>query len=69
MTVRNGYVSSNYINEMGKSRFDIECPFCKTVVTVYAWSLAGSGKRCPKCRALHSHNGYSTQASAGKEKS
>lgn len=36
---------------------DIECPFCQTVVRAYWWSLAGSGKKCPKCKAIHGSYG------------
>ena len=52
----------NPVSEMGRTRYDIVCPFCGTVVTAYLWSLAGSGKRCPKCRAMHGHWGYSRPA-------
>lgn len=33
-------------------RCDCHCPFCGEYVLGYVWSLAGSGKRCPGCRAL-----------------
>lgn len=36
---------------MGRSIVYITCPFCKTEVTAYQWSLSGGGKRCP-CGAL-----------------
>ena len=42
---------------MGRSSIDISCPFCKTVVEAYLWSLAGSGKRCPGCGAKHTYLG------------
>lgn len=50
---------SNLISEFGKTHLDIECPFCGTKVTAYLWSLAGSGKKCPTCGALHGHAGLS----------
>ena len=31
----------------------IRCPFCESVTEAYAWSLAGSGKRCNGCSAVH----------------
>lgn len=36
---------------VGRSTGSIVCPFCATLVEVYLWSLAGSGKRC-ECGAL-----------------
>jgi hypothetical protein len=44
------------LNEAGRSRIGIECPFCKARVVAYVWSLAGSGKRC-ECGALHLSGG------------
>lgn len=35
----------------GRVRGLLTCPFCESDVTVYVWSLAGSGKRCD-CGAL-----------------
>lgn len=46
----------NYRSRFGKSKVDIECPFCREITTAYVWSLAGSGKKC-KCGALHSSFG------------
>ena len=31
----------------------IKCPWCESVTEAYAWSLAGSGKRCNNCTAVH----------------
>lgn len=31
----------------------IKCPWCESVTEAYAWSLAGSGKRCSNCTAVH----------------
>lgn len=47
-------------SEMGRSTVDIECPFCKDVVTAYLWSLAGSGKRCT-CGAKFGSTGKATR--------
>lgn len=41
------------ISEMGRTRVLIECPFCIGRFWAYVWSLSGSGKRCPHCRAWH----------------
>lgn len=37
----------------GRTTVDIECPFCQCVTQAYAWSLAGSGKRCDCGALLH----------------
>ena len=42
-----------YQSEFGRSSFFVDCPFCgEKRILVYAWSFAGSGKRCPGCRAM-----------------
>ncbi len=48
----------------GRLHVEITCPFCGTVMDGYAWSLAGSGKRCTGtmadgtlCKALHGLGG------------
>lgn len=38
-----GYKSTS---EHGRSTMILECPFCKTNVTVYLWSFRGCGKKC-----------------------
>lgn len=45
----------------GKSRIEIECPFCGCRSWAYLWSLYGGGKRCENaaCGAKHSKGGYS----------
>ena len=40
-------------SEHGRSTVVITCPFCDCDVEAYCWSLAGSGKRCPECGAIH----------------
>jgi Zn finger protein HypA/HybF involved in hydrogenase expression len=45
----------------GKSTCVIECPYCGTEVTAYIWSLSGSGKRCPKCKAIHTGMGVTAK--------
>jgi hypothetical protein len=40
-------------SEFSRSRTMIECPYCGEEVWGYNWSLAGSGKKCPGCGAIH----------------
>ena len=47
------YVILETISEFGRTRALIQCPLCGTKVWAYIWSLAGSGKRCPGCGAVH----------------
>jgi len=37
----------------GRSSVLIDCPFCGTTVEAAVWSLAGGGKRCSDCGAIH----------------
>lgn len=46
---------------VGRAIVYITCPFCGHTCTAYLWSLAGSGKRCTKCRAKHDHYGNTTK--------
>lgn len=60
------YVSKKFTvtrerSEFGTSSIDIECPFCQTNTTAYIWSLAGSGKKCPGCGAIHHWQGGITK--------
>lgn len=41
-----------YFDKSGQT-IKIRCPFCGIVVKAHVWSLAGSGKRCPECGAVH----------------
>lgn len=34
------------VSAVGRSRVYVDCPFCAASLTVYLWSLAGSGKNC-----------------------
>lgn len=43
---------------IGRTTVIITCPFCNADIEAYAWSLAGSGKRCT-CGALHGSRGTS----------
>ena len=40
----------------GRTTVGIECPFCGCAFEAILWSLAGSGKCCPDCGALHSRD-------------
>ena len=40
-------------SEMGRSYIYIRCPFCEAETKAYIWSLAGSGKKCQNCNAIH----------------
>jgi hypothetical protein len=39
-----------------------DCPFCGVEVKLYLWSLCGSGKRCPTCRAMFTSFGQAWRA-------
>ena len=62
------------VSEFGRSTVFVTCPFCGRKTEAYAWSLAGSGKRCPnpECRA-HLYWGVAVRdmvpAEEAKEKS
>jgi hypothetical protein len=45
------------VSAFGRSYCCITCPFCDTEVRAFIWSLAGSGKRCPGCKAMHTNYG------------
>ena len=51
LIVRQVEEALKYNSEHGRSTAVIRCPFCQRKITVYIWSLAGSGKRCD-CGAL-----------------
>lgn len=44
-------------SKFGKTTCNIKCPFCETITTAYVWSLAGSGKKCSGCGAMHTSFG------------
>lgn len=56
---RTPYKSYGYIGTFGRASVKIVCPFCGTIVTAYIWSLAGGGKKCPDCGAIHTAMGGS----------
>jgi hypothetical protein len=50
-------IPGSTISEIGKRRSRVECPFCLAVFWVFHWSLAGGGKKCPHCGAMHASFG------------
>ena len=38
--------------EHGRSYYSIKCGFCSGYFNAFKWSLRGSGKRCPHCKAI-----------------
>lgn len=52
------YDHGNYWNDPHTASILITCPFCQTDVRAYVWSLAGSGKKCPGCGAIHTSFGF-----------
>lgn len=46
-------------SRFGRSSLVIKCGWCGYEVEAYLWSLAGSGKRCPECKAIHNSLGSS----------
>jgi hypothetical protein len=44
-------------SEHGRSRVEIECPFCFSRFWAFVWSISGGGKCCPNCRAKHASFG------------
>lgn len=40
-----------------QTRLKLTCPFCYEGVVAFRWSLCGSGKKCPRCSALHTGSG------------
>lgn len=54
-----------WVNADGRRMATITCPFCDTITDAHLWSLAGSGKRCPGCRALHIFHPATTHPALG----
>jgi hypothetical protein len=53
---RERFATSGGRSGVGRTTIIIHCPFCRSEVTAYLWSLAGGGKRCD-CGALFSGYG------------
>jgi len=53
------YETYNYYPEFGATTINIICPFCGSSVLAYVWSLAGCGKKCDNCPAVHASFGQS----------
>lgn len=45
---------------MGKSKVEIECPFCGTHFWAYIWSISGGGKCCENKACGAKHNSFGT---------
>ena len=57
-------------SRVGRTLVRGTCPFCQTSVEGYLWSISGSGKRCPDCRALlGSFLAFPPEAKTGKGRS
>lgn len=41
--------SHDYGKLIPQKTLDVECGGCGALVTIYVWSWAGGGKRCPQC--------------------
>lgn len=50
---RDWRATGRVVSQMGRRRIEIECPFCLATFWAFVWSLAGGGKKCPTCGALH----------------
>ena len=50
-------VTSRRRPEMGRSNVDLLCPFCGEGFRAFIWSMAGGGKKCPGCGAMHFSSG------------
>lgn len=53
---------------MGRSKVEIECPFCGTRFWAFIWSISGGGKKCENkaCGAMHTSFGIARPVS-GRE--
>lgn len=50
------YALTQVYSRVGRTRVDIDCPYCQRTVTAFLWSLSGGGKRCP-CGAIFGSRG------------
>lgn len=55
------YTVHRVISEFGRSRSEIECPFCGELFWAHWWSISGGGKKCPECGAKHNSYGTAVQ--------
>lgn len=52
------YVARHYHpGPNGRTSVWLTCPFCETEFRANVWSLSGSGKKCPRCGAIHGARG------------
>lgn len=65
------HIYNGYVREKnGHSWRLIHCPFCHTSVKASLWSMAGVGKLCSGCGAIHYTSGmsYARKSQETKEK-
>lgn len=48
------------------TRILVTCPYCGTEAICHRWSLAGSGKRCNLCGAIHYQRETERRAKGGQ---
>lgn len=61
------YTVSGGRSQFGTSFIFIICPFCGEKVKAYLWSLAGTGKKCPECGAIHTYLTGTVKETGGKD--
>ena len=49
ITGKPGLIVLSYHGVHGASYYRVKCTKCGEVFDAYAWSIAGSGKKCPSC--------------------
>ena len=57
--------SRRFSEPNGRSYCYVTCPFCGLQCRAFVWSLAGSGKNCPGCDAIHGNYGKSYKKKGG----
>lgn len=50
------YTMTQVYSNVGRTRVDLDCPYCGRTVVAFLWSLSGGGKRCP-CGAFFGSRG------------
>lgn len=54
MAIREKYkILENLPAANGRTQIVIQCPFCDETFNAYIRSMAGNGKKCPGCSAIH----------------
>lgn len=62
------FIIHDRINQNGRTRILIRCPFCENTFWGYIWSISGRGKKCTNksCGAIHTSYGLAYPVS-GRE--